>query len=311
MNETAHCLGSGDVLVAILTEPDGPVDGDVPAVILLNAGIVHRSGPSRLYVEITRRLASRGYPSIRLDLAGIGDSDVRQENLTDQEGNERDVRLAMDFLQSRFGTRHFLLAGLCSGADIAHQVAVRDERVVGLIALDAIAYPKFGYYIRRFSRWVRNPAYVYHRTCDLLRSSAIGRALLGPLNDGHRAQPLRMFERDLPPQSQVAAEIQVFLDRGMQALYVFAGGCPWYNYAGQFFNNFPHARCNPQVELEYFPQADHTYFLVADRDRLVDRIETWVSARFPQGQEFPTDPELPTDSVPAESADFNRLPAVC
>jgi len=305
MNETAICLGSGDVLVGVLTEPDDPVDGDVPAIVLLNAGIVHRSGPSRLYVEIARRLAARGYPSIRLDLAGIGDSDSRQENLTDQEGNERDVRLAMDFLQSRIGTRRFLLGGLCSGADISHQVALRDDRVAGLIALDAFAYPKFGYYVRRLGRWARNPGYVYRRAVAILRSSRIGRGLLGSPRDFQRAQPVRMFERDLPPQDQVAAEIQVFMDRGMQALYVFAGGCPWYNYAGQFFNNFPNVRCNPQVEVEYFEQADHTYLLVADRERLIDRIETWVTSHFRH------QPEFPADSLPAETADFNRLPAVC
>jgi pimeloyl-ACP methyl ester carboxylesterase len=305
MNETAVCLGSGDVLVGVLTEPDFPVDGDVPAIILLNAGIVHRSGPSRMYVEIARRLAARGYPSIRLDLAGIGDSDSRQENLTDQEGNERDVRLAMDFLQSRLGTQRFLLGGLCSGADISHQVALRDDRVVGLIAMDAFAYPKFGYYVRRLGRWVRNPGYVYRRAATILRSSPIGRVLFGRPRESERAQPLRMFERDLPPQDQVAAEIQVFMDRGIQALYVFAGGCPWYNHAGQFFNNFPNVRFNPQIEVEYFEQADHTYLLVADRERLVDRIETWVTSRFRQR------PEFPAGALPAETSDVDRLPAVC
>jgi pimeloyl-ACP methyl ester carboxylesterase len=305
MNETAICLGSGDVLVGIFTEPDGPVDVETPALVLLNAGIVHRSGPSRLYVEITRRLAARGYSSFRLDLAGIGDSDCRQEQLSDQEGNERDVRLAMDFVQSRIGTRRFILCGLCSGADIAHQVAVRDDRVAGLIALDAVAYPKLGYYVRRFGRWARNPGYVCRRTAAMLRSSPIGRALFGPPRDGQRAQPVRMFERDLPPQDQVAAEIQTFVDRGMQALYVFAGGCPWYNSAGQFFQNFPNVRYNPQIEVEYFKQADHTYLLVADRERLIDRIETWVTSRFRHR------PACPADARPAETSDFNRLPAVC
>jgi pimeloyl-ACP methyl ester carboxylesterase len=305
MNETVVCLGSGDVLVGIFTEPDCPVDGELPAIVLLNSGIVHRSGPSRLYVEIARRLAARGYPSIRLDLAGIGDSDTRQENLTDQEGNERDVRLAMDFVQSQIGTRRFLLCGLCSGADISHQVALRDDRVAGLIALDAVAYPDFRYHFRRLGRWARNPSYVYRRSVAMLRSSAIGRMLFGPPRNGHRVAPVRLFERDLPPQEKVAAEIQAFVDRGMQALYVFAGGCPWYNFAGQFFQNFPNVRYNPQIEVEYFKQADHTYLLVADRERLIDRIENWVTARFRHR------PECLADPRPAETSDLDQLPAVC
>ena len=189
----------------------------------------------------------------------------------------------MDFVTSKLGTRRFLLGGLCSGADISHQVALSDDRVVGMIALDAIAYPRLGYYVRRVGRWIRNPRYVYRQAIRLARSCKLGRVLFGSSSEDSKTVPFRLFERDLPPQEAVAAEIQSLVNRGLQALYIFAGGCPWYNSAGQFLDNFPNLRGNTQVEVEYFPQADHTYLLVADRDGLIARIENWVASRFPHG----------------------------
>ena len=78
MNEMVVSIGTNDALVGVYTAPacetsrDTP--GDAPTVILLNAGVVHRSGPFRLHVEVARRLASLGYPCFRFDLAYLGDS---------------------------------------------------------------------------------------------------------------------------------------------------------------------------------------------------------------------------------------------
>ncbi len=42
--------------------------------VLVNAGMVAKSGPWRLYVEVARRLAHAGVATLRFDLGGIGDS---------------------------------------------------------------------------------------------------------------------------------------------------------------------------------------------------------------------------------------------
>ena len=44
------------------------------AVVLLNAGLIHRSGPFRLYTRLARKLAKSGYIVLRFDLPGIGDA---------------------------------------------------------------------------------------------------------------------------------------------------------------------------------------------------------------------------------------------
>ena len=57
MRERALTFGPAN-LVGVLTQPDPAVaNPGLPAVVILNSGILHRAGASRLYVRIARRLA--------------------------------------------------------------------------------------------------------------------------------------------------------------------------------------------------------------------------------------------------------------
>ena len=289
MNETFVTLGPVQNLVGVLTEPTAMVDGDVPAVIIPNAGITHRSGPFRLHTEVARRLSALGYPCLRMDLAGVGDSPVRADNLPEQEGTLEDARLVMNFLNSRMGTRRFVLFGLCSGADDSHLIAVRDQRVIGIVALDAFAYPSMlQLSLRQVGRLAGQPRHVYQKASAALRSSPIGRIVLGPVTTGAQAETKReerfqSFQRDFPPRAQVGAEIEAPLARGVQSLYIYSGGYKLYNYNNQFFDDFPNVRHHASLEVEYFRDADHTFMLMADREQLIARVETWITARFPIG----------------------------
>jgi hypothetical protein len=49
MREHALLFGDAQGLVGVITDPPGPGGGSRPGVILLNAGVIHRVGPSRLY----------------------------------------------------------------------------------------------------------------------------------------------------------------------------------------------------------------------------------------------------------------------
>jgi pimeloyl-ACP methyl ester carboxylesterase len=295
MNETAISLGPSGSLLGVYTEPEGAIALDAPAVLILSAGITHRSGPFRLHAEVARRLASEGYPCLRIDLAGIGDSAGRCDDISEQAGTLADARLGMDFLTAHTGISRFVLFGLCSGADDSHQIAVRDERVVGIIALDAFAYPSvLRLSIRQFARLAGHPRHVYQKAMGALRSSRVSRMVLGPppgpQADSEKEARFQAFQRDFPPQEQVAAEIESMLERGVQGLYIYSGGYKYYNYTGQFFDDFPVARYNSQVDVEYYRDADHTYLLLADRDRLITRVATWMASHFPRGNsEFPSD----------------------
>ena len=63
----------GEHRFGILTEADQRLPLK-PAVVLFNVGLVHRPGPFRQQVQLSRRLALLGHPVFRFDMPGIGDS---------------------------------------------------------------------------------------------------------------------------------------------------------------------------------------------------------------------------------------------
>jgi hypothetical protein len=46
----------------------------------------------------------------------------------------------MDYVQERFKTERFILAGLCSGGYFSYQAALSDKRVVGLLMINPLTY---------------------------------------------------------------------------------------------------------------------------------------------------------------------------
>ncbi len=121
-------------LIGVVTHPTG--DGPPrPLVLLLNAGMIHRVGPNRLYVDLSRQLAARGFRVLRFDFSGIGDSLSLAETTSFEQRALVETREAMAFAEERYGARAFVAVGLCSGADVSYMLALQDERVVaaGLI----------------------------------------------------------------------------------------------------------------------------------------------------------------------------------
>ena len=130
---------AGRRLVGVLAEPEQRREG--VCAVLLNAGAIRRIGPNRMWVEIARRWAAQGVPTLRLDFAGIGDA----------EGNSRfadvaslyepefvgQVSAALDVLRRRLGAKRFVLVGLCSGGYWAFQGALHDPRVVASASINA------------------------------------------------------------------------------------------------------------------------------------------------------------------------------
>jgi len=113
--------------------------GDLPGIIMLNAGCVHRMGAHRLYVQLARRWARLGFSVLRLDLSGIGDSpaaDGCEENLTYPRDRLHDVEEAMAYLRVEASLNKFILIGLCSGADIAFQLGFKGSGIAGVVMMN-------------------------------------------------------------------------------------------------------------------------------------------------------------------------------
>jgi pimeloyl-ACP methyl ester carboxylesterase len=282
MRERVYTFGDEVRLVGVVSEPkEARAQGELrPAVLLLNAGLLHRAGPARLNVALARQLAAGGFVCLRFDLSGLGDSDTRRDRRSEAERAALDIGQAMESLHERYGAKRFVLIGLCSGADNAHLTAVADERVGGVVLLDPYGYRTTGYLLRHYGpRLLRVAPWLRF----VRRGAQRGLRLLRRLRESAEEERDELFERDFAPRDQVAGELQRLLQRGVDHLLVYSGGVRehYFNYRGQFKEMFPRLDPCGRLEVEYFPDADHVYTLLSDRERLIRRICQWAEQRYP------------------------------
>lgn len=256
LRERAFTFGGPRHLFGILTSPPPAAKRpDLPAIIMLNAGSIHRIGAHRLYVPMARRWAALGFPVFRMDLSGIGDSPVAaaaQENLTYPRDRDEDVEAAMDFLSDTIKVDRFILTGLCSGGDITFEIGFRNPRVAGAIMINprtfcvndlsmvdsyqqARAYQGSLLQTDSLKKLLRGDADVARaarivapKVADQLKravSSAVSKALGGGRhNDGDPSSSEKPRENDVPKCLRIMAE------RGVDTFLVVTEHDPGVDY---------------------------------------------------------------------------------
>jgi len=262
-------------LIGIMTEPGAA--GWIkrkPAVLFWNAGILHRVGPYRLYVDMARNLAKMGFLTVRFDLSGKGDSEPRRDKLLEKERAIRDVREVMDLVSTKTGIEKFVLIGLCSGADEAFPTAVEDRRVAGLVMLDGFAYRTFRFYV---------PHYLMRLFIWQRWKKFMVRKLQGFLVRGEKK--LDDFVREFPPREEVKADLLSLIDKGVNLLFVYSGEIKTlYIYREQFVDMFKPIKLNENLQLEYFEKATHTYTRLDDRKMLMTCICDWIHNHYNESE---------------------------
>jgi len=136
MREKAVLFGKFNTLIGVVAEPGFPTQVDRPAVILSNAGLIHRIGPNRIYVKLARSLAANGHIVLRFDLSGVGDSLPRPDHMPIEQFTIDDTLQAMEFLAETYGSQRFILMGHCAGAYHSFRTAAQDQRVTGVVMMN-------------------------------------------------------------------------------------------------------------------------------------------------------------------------------
>jgi dienelactone hydrolase len=286
-------FGAGQGLAGILSAPRD-ARPDVPHVVFVNAGVVHRVGPNRLYVDVARALSALGYPVLRFDLAGLGDSEAGGGGMSLTEAAVADVQAAFDFLSRTRKATSFVLFGLCSGANYSLLTAFADPRVVGAMLIDpSTTRTRRGEMIHLSRRllhaatWgslltLRHPA--FRRSLGRMRTVSVLRNV-SVLQVAERESVERAREVQAPSREAVRASLQQLVDRGTQLMMVFTGGVNHvYNYREQLFDLFPGFDFRGQLRLEYMPYTDHTVSDVASRTELIEAVREWMTRCFPGGE---------------------------
>jgi exosortase A-associated hydrolase 1 len=144
----------GDNLVGVLHPAEKKA---MPTVGLLVAvgGPQYRVGSHRQFVLMARAIAAHGFPVLRFDYRGMGDSDG--ETRTFQDVSE-DIKSAIDaFMLAQPGVTGVVIWGLCDAASAAMMYCATDRRLRGLVLVnpwvrtdagEARAY-LHGYYLER------------------------------------------------------------------------------------------------------------------------------------------------------------------
>ena len=275
IQETVCKFGPKDCLFGILTTPAaGQAVEGAPIAVILNAGIVHRIGPFRLHVNLARQLAENGFSTLRMDLSGLGDSPARPGKLNDGEDRAvLDVSDALEFLSQETGVNQFVILGLCSGAYNAHQVSVKDSRVVGSVFMDGIVFRTFGFYMHqyllrffRFRFWRNAIKRRFSDAHDVNETS------------GETLAESEFFGEDLDKDS-VVKDLRSMMDRGVRMLFLYTDGYDDICSRSQFREMYG-LQPDDQLQVEYYPKSEHTFRLNENREAACKRVTTWYESQF-------------------------------
>jgi pimeloyl-ACP methyl ester carboxylesterase len=295
MKEETLLFGKFQSLVGVLTAPEHR--NDAPAIILLNAGLIHHVGPNRLYVKLARYMAQLGFPVLRFDLSGIGDSKVRPDNLPFEKSNIDDTQQAMDMLQETRGINQFILIGHCAGAINSFRTAITDERVIGVVLIN----PEGGdsewdsYDLKRkTSRYYQN----YYTRRKLFDPASWKKLLQGQAN--YRSIVRNIFQNiiwnqistqafkiknmmgasraDLPNRVRdaILQSFETLAERNTEILMVYSEASTGLEriqaMVGKELKALNRAG---KVRLNIIPASDHTFTLVRTQNALFNVLEMW------------------------------------
>lgn len=287
MREHAILFGDARGLVGVITDPPGPGGPARPGVILLNAGVIHRVGPSRLYVNLARELASIGCVATRFDHSGIGDSATRRDDAPFEVSRIQEARAAMDAMQESRGIDRFVLVGLCSGAVTAFDAAGVDDRVAGVVMINPQGFdlnPEWNGYIAS-----RGDARRYW-TRSLFSATSWWHALTGRVDYRRMVSvlwrqasgPGRAREVVSSIVTRVGAELQKLMDREVRTLLVCSEGDDGIEYMNVILQQDVRTITSAaHLTVEILPGADHSLTLLDSQRRVVDIVREWAGSLAP------------------------------
>lgn len=120
--------------IVSLPAPDAPQQNT--GVVIVVGGAQYRVGSHRQFVQMARLLAAAGYPVLRFDFPGMGDSPGAPVAFEDSAPH---IAAAIDALHGQHAkVDKVVLWGLCDGASasLLYMKAHQDPRVVGMVLLN-------------------------------------------------------------------------------------------------------------------------------------------------------------------------------
>ena len=274
VRETALLLPcQGERLLAVVSEPATAAPPRDTGVVIVVGGPQYRVGSHRQFVSLARTLAADGWPGLRFDVRGMGDSTGTLHDFLDATP---DIAAAVDALCQQTSVQRVMLWGLCDGASAAllylHERA--DPRVAGLCLVNP--------WVRSAQSLARTHVRHYYRQrllepsfwLKLLRGGVALqalRSLLGNVRDasgGASAGPLGFQDRMAAAWRAFRGPVQLVLSgndlTAREFLEYTAASPAWQGLCTR-----------PTVSRLDLPQADHTFSASEDQRQLEQAVRAW------------------------------------
>lgn len=268
----------GEKLLGVVTLPDFSQE---IGVLIVVGGPQYRAGSHRQFVLLARQLAASGYPAMRFDYRGLGDSSGEQRNF---EAVDLDIEAAIETFRSRCPQlEHVVLWGLCDAAAacLLYWEQARSEVIGGMVLLNP---------------WVRSDVtlartHIKHYYAQRLLQSefwhkffsgqlGIGQAIRGFVGSLYQAvvgTGNSVGRHDLPFQGRMLLALRDF--PGM-SLIILSGNDYTAKEFLEYANNSSEWRTvlnTENVVVKELPNADHTFSSVDDRVQVERMTIEWLA----------------------------------
>ena len=266
-------------LWGIVSRPAGDVIASTTVVLIIVGGPQYRVGSHRQFVSLARTLAAAGFPTMRFDATGMGDSEGDKRGFEDLQP---DIAAALDALSRACpGSQRMVVWGLCDAASAAMMFATNDPRVAGIVAANP---------------WARSDASLaaaqvkYYYAARVLQRDFWSKLLHGELQWGASLRSLatnlkgaRSHRRDGATHDR---SFHATMARGLAAfrgrvLLILSGNDLT---AKEFVEhaNSSHAwsglLSDPKVSRLELPQADHTFSRQSWREEIEKQTVAWLNS---------------------------------
>ena len=256
-------------------------------VIVVAGGPQYRVGAHRQFVGLARKLAAQGYPVLRFDLRGMGDSNGVHMGF---QQSEPDIRAAIDTLIAQEPqVRELVLFGECESASGILFYAWRDSRVTGIALVNPWVRTDEGraqvlikhYYLHRlrspeFWKKVREGRLDVRRSLGSLvshvRAYLRGRKMMARLDPAAAQEDIS----ELPLPVKTAEGLKRF--RG-QVMLLMSGR----DYIAREFDEVTGASKawsglleNSRIRRRDLLESDHTFSREAWKNKASDWIVEWI-----------------------------------
>ncbi len=136
--ETPLRFGTNNALFGMLCEPKGSTQNTT--ILIVNGGANHHIGWARQNTHLARHLSEQGYCSLRVDFAGLGESETSQEKTTLYNHSQRaDIVEAVEHL-ARLGHTKIMLFGSCSGAQVVFHCAQLHPNISAIALVNLLRF---------------------------------------------------------------------------------------------------------------------------------------------------------------------------